>query len=91
MEEKKKSNVLGIPYVVIIFVFVATIPSLVSDIITRNEIKNNDLQILSIVNKPSPTPIVVTPTASPSATLAPVVKGINSTKAVVEPTAGVKK
>lgn len=88
MEEKKNSNVLGVPYVIIIFVFVATIPSLVSDIITRKEIKDDNLQVLSVLNRPVPTAIVVTPTASPSAT--PIVK-FNSIKTSVTPTTGARK
>lgn len=91
MEEKKNSNIFGIPYVIIIFVFVATIPSLISDAITRNEIKNDNLQVLSVVNRPVPTPIVVTPTASPSATMAPVVRGLTTPKTLFTPTTGVKK
>jgi len=65
-EKKKTSNFLGIPYVVIIFVFVSTAPALISDHFTRNDIKRSNDEVISAVASLRMKQLV-TPTASPSA------------------------
>lgn len=80
MDQPKKSSIGGIPYVVILFLVVSTIPSLVSDVITRNKVNDVQQQVVKLQERSvqgaeaTAAPTFV-PTATPSATVTVVPAG----------------
>jgi len=68
--QEKSGKIFGIPYVVVLFVVVATVPSLIATGVTYNKTKDNidglRQEVKSI--KVLPTSVVVTPTIAPTAT-----------------------
>lgn len=71
MPDENKKSKFSVPYTIILFLFVATIPALISDNYTRTRVDTDTANVVQLLKQKGVTEVptvTVTPTLSPTAT-----------------------